>query len=171
MECRGDSYTCKFSFKNGYSSYFYAEHGESEYGGHILSEKHKKERDINEFLEHLVGDDPTNWVNGESINDSDILPYTFPDLDIIKKKGVMPIYFSYFFRWDIYENFKYVKEKINFKTALNGRTDGTFTNYDSLDDKIDDIYYYLQYIKFGFGRALRDASRLLNLGYIDKKKQ
>ena len=69
---------------------------ESEYGGHILSEKHKKERDINEFLEHLVGDDPTNWVNGESINDSDILPYTFPDLDIIKKKGVRPIYFSYF---------------------------------------------------------------------------
>ena len=82
-----------------------------------------------------------------------------------------PIYFSYFFKWDIYENFKYVKEKINFKTALNGRTDGTFTNYDSLDDKIDDIYYYLQYIKFGFGRALRDASRLLNLGYIDKKRQ
>ena len=48
--------------KMGIPLIFYAEHGESEYGGHILSEKHKKERDINEFLEHLVGDDPTNWL-------------------------------------------------------------------------------------------------------------
>ena len=30
--------------------------------------------------------------------------------------------------------------------------------FDSLDDKIDDLYYYMQYIKFGFGRASRDAS-------------
>ncbi len=156
--------------KMGIPLIFYAEHGESEYGGHVLSEKHKKERDVNEFLEHLVGDDPMNWVNEDTINDYDILPYTFPDAEAVKKNGVRPVYFSYFFKWDVYENFKYVKNKINFKTALNGRTDGTFTNYDSLDDKIDDIYYYFQYIKFGFGRSLRDASRLLNLGYIDKKK-
>ncbi len=156
--------------KMGIPLIFYAEHGESEYGGHVLSEKHKKERDVNEFLEHLVGDDPMNWVNEDTINDSDILPYTFPDAEAVKKNGVRPVYFSYFFKWDVYENFKYVKNKINFKTALNGRTDGTFTNYDSLDDKIDDIYYYFQYIKFGFGRALRDASRLLNLGYINQKK-
>ena len=33
---------------------------------------------------------------------------------------------------------------------------GTFTNFDSLDDKIDDVYYYMQFIKFGFGRTTRD---------------
>ncbi len=149
---------------------FYAEHGESEYGGHVLSEEHKKQRDINEFLEHLVGDDPVNWVSGNEIKESDLSPYVFPDQDKVKEVGVKAVYFSYFFKWDIYENYKYVSEKINFRTALNGRTDGTFTNYDSLDDKIDDIYYYLQYVKFGFGRALRDSSRLINLGYMNKKK-
>ena len=41
----------------------YAEHGESEFGGKSLSKKHERERDINEFLEHLVGDDPFNWVD------------------------------------------------------------------------------------------------------------
>ena len=27
---------------------------------------------------------------------------------------------------------------------------GTFTDFDSLDDKIDCLYYYMQYIFFGF---------------------
>ena len=49
--------------------------------------------------------------------------------------------------------------KINFKTAERGRTYGTFTNYDSLDDYTDDLYYYLNYIKFGYGRGIRDLSR------------
>ena len=35
------------------------------------------------------------------------------------------------------------------ETNPNGRTKGTFTNFDSLDDKIDCLYYYMQYIKFG----------------------
>ena len=33
----------------------------------------------------------------------------------------------------------------------------------SLDDKIDNLYYYMQFIKFGFGRAVRDASRLIQI--------
>ena len=33
----------------------------------------------------------------------------------------------------------------------------TFTDFDSLDDKIDCLYYYMQYIKFGFGRATRET--------------
>ena len=39
---------------------FYAEHGESEYGGRVLSEEHKKLRDITEVLEHQIGDHPDN---------------------------------------------------------------------------------------------------------------
>ena len=55
--------------------------------------------------------------------------------------------------------------------APGGRTDGTFSGYDSLDDKIDNLYYYMQLIKFGFGRSLRDSARLIyQLGYLDIKK-
>ena len=50
-----------------------------------------------------------------------------------------------------------------------GRTEGTFTNFDSLDDKIDDLYYYMQYIKFGFGRASRDASRFIQNGEMSRE--
>ena len=52
----------------------------------------------------------------------------------------------------MFDNYNYVKKILpNFKENSHGRTEGTFTNFDSLDDKIDDLYYYMQYIKFGFG--------------------
>ena len=57
----------------------------------------------------------------------------------------------------------------DFKENEIGRTEGTFTDFDSLDDKIDDLYYYMQYIKFGFGRASRDASRFIQNGEMSRE--
>ena len=44
---------------------FYAEHGESEYGGKVLSEESKKSRDFTEVVEHQIGDDPRNWISNK----------------------------------------------------------------------------------------------------------
>jgi len=139
---------------------FYAEHGESEYGGRVLKEESKKIRDFTEFIEHQVGDDPRNWVD-EEISLNDLNPYIYPDLEEVKQVGVKAMYFSYFFKWSMLENYQYLKSKIDFKTHPEGRTVGTFTDFDSLDDKSDNLYYYMQYIKFGFGRAVRDACRMI----------
>ena len=70
----------------------------------------------------------------------------------------------------MFENYQFIKEKINFKINQKGRTDGTFTNFDSLDDKIDNLYYYMHFIKFGFGRACRDASRLIQNSHITREQ-
>ena len=59
----------------------------------------------------------------------------------------------------------------NFKTNPNKRTKGTFTDFDSLDDKIDNLYYYMQHIKFGFGRATRDACRMIQNDQMSRKMQ
>jgi N-acetyl sugar amidotransferase len=147
----------KFNIRN----IFYAEHGESEYGGLVLGEESQKKRDEREVIEHLIGDYPENWIS-KDISPKDLNSYKFPAEDEIKKSRINVFYFSYFFKWSMIDNYRYVKKKISdFKTNVNGRTEGTFTNFDSLDDKIDDIYYYMQYIKFGFGRAIRDASRYI----------
>lgn len=139
---------------------FYAEHGESEYGGKVLSEESKKIRDFTEVIEHQIGDDPRNWID-EEIRADDLNPYVYPALEEIKKVGVKALYFAYFFKWSSYENYLYIKDKFDFRTCPEGRTEGTFTDFDSLDDKSDNLYYYMQYIKFGFGRAVRDASRMI----------
>lgn len=148
---------------------FYAEHGESEYGGRVLSEEHKRTRDFTEVIENYVGDDPRNWID-EEISEIDLIPYIYPSLDRIKKVGVKAYYFGYFFKWSMFENYQFIKEKINFKINQKGRTDGTFTNFDSLDDKIDNLYYYMHFIKFGFGRACRDASRLIQNSHITREQ-
>ena len=66
--------------------------------------------------------------------------------------------------------FYLLKKSKNFKTNPQGRIEGTFTDFDSLDDKIDDLYYYMQYIKFGFGRCSRDASRMIYSGHLTREK-
>jgi N-acetyl sugar amidotransferase len=139
---------------------FYAEHGESEYGGRVLSEESKKQRDFTEVIEHQIGDDPSNWVD-EEITPRELNPYLYPGLGEISQVGVKAYYFAYFSRWSMLENYRYIAGKFNFHTHSGGRTCGTFTDFDSLDDKFDDLYYYMQYIKFGFGRAVRDACRMI----------
>ena len=140
---------------------FYAEHGESEYGGLVLDEESEKKRNLREVIEHQIGDFPENWVSDE-INIKDLSPYIYPTEDKMANKNLTAYYFSYFFKWSMLENYKYVKEIMpSFKTNLSGRTEGTFTDFDSLDDKIDNLYYYMQYIKFGFGRATRDSCRMI----------
>ncbi len=147
----------------------YAEHGESEYGGRVLSEEHLKTRDFTEVLEHQIGDFPMNWMD-EHVDEQDLAPYLYPDLNAVEEVGVKAIYFGYFFRWSMLENWHYIRDKINFMTAENGRTDGTFTNFDSLDDKIDNLYYHMQFVKFGFGRAVRDACRMIQNGQMSREE-
>ncbi len=146
---------------------FYAEHGETEYGGRVLSEESQKQRDFTEVIEHQIGDDPRNWV-GDGITEADLNPYVYPDAADVERVGVKALYFAYFNRWSMFRNFEFIKEKIDFKLHPNGRTPGTLTNFDSLDDKFDDLYYYMQYIKFGFGRCIRDASRMIQNGHLSR---
>ncbi len=157
----------QIAVKYGIPLIFYAEHGESEYGGRVLSEEAKKIRDLAEVLEHQIGDDPANWID-DVIGERDLAPYLYPDVADIERVGVRALYFAYFFRWSMLENYHYVKKVIPFATAPKGRTDGTFTDFDSLDDKIDNLYYYLQFIKFGFGRATRDACRMIQNGQLTR---
>lgn len=148
---------------------FYAEHGETEYGGKVLRPDSSKLRDFTEVIEHQVGDDPRNWADGK-ITENDLQPYLYPELEEISRLKVTAYYFAYFFKWSMFDNYHYMKEKIDFHTHPRGRTTGTFTDFDSLDDKMDPLYYYMQFIKFGFGRAIRDASRMIQNGHLSREE-
>lgn len=148
---------------------FYAEHGESEYGGRVLREESKRLRDLAEVIEHQIGDDPANWVD-DVVGEGDLNPYRYPDVDDVAGAGVKALYFAYFFRWSMADNYDFIRAKIPFATHPGGRTPGTFTDFDSLDDKADNVYYYMQYVKFGFGRAVRDACRLIQNGRMTREQ-
>jgi N-acetyl sugar amidotransferase len=154
----------------------YAEHGESFYGGHVLSEEHRRRRDLAEVLENQVGDDARNWAV-DGITEADLYPYIMPESSSIDYYGVEAAYYSYYFPWDIYENARYCRKTMGFECAENGnagywptwgKSNGSFEGFDSIDDKIDDLDYYMMHIKFGFGRATRMASRLIQSEHMTR---
>jgi N-acetyl sugar amidotransferase len=157
------------ALKFGIKLIIYAEHGETEYGGRVLHQDSAKFRDFTEVIEHQIGDDPRNWTD-ENITPGDLNPYFYPDADELGRADLRVCYFAYFFRWSMFENYRFIGSKIDFRGNRKGRSDGTFTDFDSLDDKIDDVYYYLQAIKFGFGRAVRDTSRMIQNGHMTREE-
>ena len=67
-------------------------------------------------------------------------------------------YLGYYLRWIPQENYYYSVKHADFQ-ARPYRTQGTYTKYISLDDKIEDLNYYTTYIKFGIGRATSDSTQ------------
>ena len=63
---------------------FYAEHGESEYGGKVINEQSKKIRNFTEVIEHQIGDDPRNWEM-DGVSKYDLNSYIYPDVE--NRKG------------------------------------------------------------------------------------
>ena len=145
---------------------FYSEHGESEYGGRILSEESIKRRDLSEILENQIGDDPLNWVDNV-VTIEDLEQYL---IDEKRLSEIKILYFAHYFPWDIVKNLEIVDESIEFHRNSRGRTYGTFTDFDSLDDTMDDLYYYMQYIKFGCGRCLRDCARQIQRNRMSQEE-
>ena len=67
---------------------------------------------------------------------------------------VLPI--TKFINYNPQDNFYFAKENSNFQNP-DGRSEGTYTKYSSLDDKFDGFHYYTWFIKTGRGRATEDA--------------
>ena len=78
-------------------------------------------------------------------------------------------YLGYYLKWIPQEAYYYAAENTGFK-ARPFRTQGTYSKYNSIDDKIDDLHYYTTYIKFGVGRATYDASQEVRNFHITRKE-
>lgn len=78
-------------------------------------------------------------------------------------------YLGYYIKWVPQEAYYYAVEHTNFQ-ARPFRTQGTYSKYNSIDDKIDDLHYYTTYIKFGIGRATYDASQEIRNKHLTREE-
>lgn len=78
-------------------------------------------------------------------------------------------YLGYYLKWVPQEAYYYAVENTGFK-ARPFRTQGTYSKYNSIDDKIDDLHYYTTFIKFGVGRTTYDASQEIRNGHITREE-
>ena len=65
---------------------------------------------------------------------------------------------GYYLKWDPQECYYYAFENTGFSPNIE-RTQGSYSKYSSIDDKIDYFHYFTTLIKFGIGRATYDASQ------------
>ena len=85
----------------------------------------------------------------------------------VEKAGIQIHYLGYYLKWHPQEAYYYANKHGNFEASPE-RTVGTYSKYNSIDDKIDDFHYLTTYIKFGIGRATYDASQEIRSGDIER---
>jgi len=78
-------------------------------------------------------------------------------------------YLGYYLKWDPQECFYYAFSNTGFKPNPE-RTEGSFSKYSSIDDKIDPFHYYTTLTKFGLGRASYDAAQEIRNGKITREE-
>ena len=136
---------------------FYGENSEVEYGG-SMTDAYKPTKDwkFKDKNIHMSGLPPEKFID-YGISNEDIYQYLPPDLEKLNKLDLEIHFLGYYHKWNPQENYYYCVENTGFK-ANPVRSEGTYSKYASLDDRLDGFHYYLMFIKFGFGRATSDAA-------------
>jgi N-acetyl sugar amidotransferase len=150
---------------------FYGEN-EAEYGNPIAHNSSAL-RDWS----YYTSDDLSNiYIGGVSVKDlkeyfdlsqNDLIPYLPANPTKIKEKEIEVHYLGYYLKWHPQECFYYSVEHGGFQPSPE-RTEGTYSKYNSIDDKIDDLHYYTTGVKFGYARATEDAAQEIRSGDISR---
>jgi N-acetyl sugar amidotransferase len=152
----------KMALTFGIPLVFFGEN-EAEYGNPIQDTASAR-RDWSYFT---AGDRGRVFLGGTSVQDlttrfgleeNDLLAYMPADPKDIEARGVEVHYLGYYLKWHPQSCYYYAVEHGGFQASPE-RTPGTYSKYNSIDDRIDDFHYYTTYIKFGIGRATYDAAQ------------
>ena len=152
---------------------FYGEN-EAEYGNPIADNQTSlREKSI--FASKNLDD---IYLSGVSIKElkekhklsmADLKLFLPASIDEIDNSNVEVHYLGYYLRWTPQEVYYYAVENTGFK-ARPFRSQGTFSKYSSIDDKIDDLHFYTTFKKFGIGRATYDASQEIRNNHITREE-
>lgn len=152
----------KMSILHGIPLVIYGEN-EAEYGNPKADTGDAK-RSSDYFTAH---DDSEIYLGGTSVSDlkslfglraCDLEPYLPADPRRLEQVGTEVHYLGYYLKWHPQSCYYYAVEHGGFQASPE-RTPGTYSKYNSIDDRIDDFHYYTTYIKFGIGRATYDAAQ------------
>ncbi|MDC0059783.1 N-acetyl sugar amidotransferase [Pelagibacteraceae bacterium] len=106
-------------------------------------------------------------INNFGLKKVDFKPYMPADIENIEKNKIEFHYLGYYLKWHPQSCYYYSVEHGNFEASPE-RTSGTYSKYNSIDDKMDDLHYYTTLVKFGIGRATYDAAQEIRSGDITR---
>jgi N-acetyl sugar amidotransferase len=161
----------KLAAKYGIDLIFYGEN-EAEYGNPIAdtatSLRDKSYYSFNNMDEiHLGGVSIRELKEKYALKERDFMSFLPMPVSEMSQTNIQVHYLGYYLKWTPQEVYYYAVENTGFK-ARPFRTQGTYSKYNSIDDKIDDLHYYTTFIKFGIGRATYDASQEIRNNHITR---
>ena len=106
----------------------------------------------------LGGISITDIIKDSKFTFHDFSPYIPVKSEIIANEKINVHYLGYYLKWDPQECFYYAAENTGFRPNTQ-RTEGSYSKYSSIDDKVDPFHYFTTLIKFGLGRATYDAAQ------------
>ncbi len=157
---------------------FYGENGEIEYGGSFKNankpyedpedweELYYKGAGVNKMIEEGY---KMGILTEEEVKSHTLDFYKPPALEDVKKLGLQMHWYSYYHLWVPQEHFYYASRNTGFE-ANNKRTDATFSKHCSIDDQLDPFHWITGYMKFGYGRATREACSDIRCGHITREE-
>jgi N-acetyl sugar amidotransferase len=157
----------------GINLVFFGEN-EAEYGNPIADVSDAK-RDVSYFSADstdevfISGVSVSELIGRYGLEPNDLHPYLPPDPEIIERSAVEVHYLGHYLRWRPQSAYYYAVEHGGFEAAPE-RTPGTYSKYNSIDDRIDDLHYWTTHVKFGIGRATYDAAQEIRSGEITREE-
>lgn len=152
---------------------FYGEN-EAEYGNPIAenatSLRHKSYYTMKDLSEvYLAGVSAPELMEKYKISLNELKAFLPADHEKLERSNIEVHYLGYYLKWTPQESYYYSVEHSGFE-ANPVRTEGTYSKYNSLDDRIDGFHYYTSYIKFGLGRASYDASQEIRNKHLTREE-
>lgn len=147
----------------------WGENSQNEYGGPAgAAENNTLTRRWLEEFGGLLGLRVSDLVRQNIVRQQDLVQYTYPTDDDLKKVGVTGIFLGYYVPWDGYHN-ALVAQAHGFRT-YHRAVEGSLVNYENLDNCQTGIHDYFKFLKFGFGRATDLACMHVRRGRITREE-
>lgn len=150
---------------------FYGEN-EAEYGNPV-ADNSQATRDWRYFTAadpdkiHLSGVSVADLKSHFGVDANDLSPYMPANPEDLERVKTEVHYLGYYLKWHPQSCYYYSVEHGNFEASPE-RTPGTYSKYNSIDDRVDDLHYFTTHVKFGIGRATYDASQEIRSGDINR---
>lgn len=132
----------------------WGENPQQEYGGPIEASRAPilNRRWLEEFG-GLLGNRIQDMIGVRGITTKELTPYFYPSDEDIEKVGVRGLFLGHYFFWDARKQLDIILKETEFDIKRDGPIEGTYTNYENLDERLVGLHDYLKFVKYGFGRA------------------
>lgn len=149
----------------------WGENSQLEYGGPATGRnKNYLDRRWLEEFGGLLGNRIDDMLGVDGITKEDLDIYHYPSDKDLKEVGVTGLFLGYFFKWDARAQTELMIKEYGFKYKEDGPIEGTYTNYENLDESTVGLHDYLKYTKYGFGRATDHACLDIRNGRITREE-